>query len=269
MNRTEESFPKSRKSKKEERIGESGSFFSAPSLSFSKNEETSSSSNTPEPIGSSGESTNTSFFTNNFMIILLVILLVFPAIGMMIMAFLGNTYKEVTETTNPIISNFLKLFGYSAGSVINTSADVAGDVAKVGVDILEGSVHNVGNLVQGKTGDYPTDKTFFYNNSNQNIDPKFLDSTIEKKVDTAISKKLGNTVSSGNRYRNPADVKPDHSSGTIQNPISTGKAGWCLTGEYQNKRGCVSVSESDQCLSGQIFPSKEMCLNPTMFQTTS
>jgi len=180
----------------------------------------------------------------------------------MIMTFLGNTYKEITETTNPIISNFLKMFGYSAGTVINTSADVAGDTAKIGVDILEGSVHDVGNLVQGKTGDYPTDKTFF----NKEKDSNSLDSTIDKKVDAAISKKMGNgnTVSSGNRYKNPADVSPDHSSATIQNPISSGKAGWCLTGEYQNKRGCVSVSESDQCLSGQIFPSKEMCLNPTL-----
>jgi len=259
MNRTEESFPNSRKSKKEKSVeeSESGSIFSSLS----------SSSPSPSPSLDSNEtmntSTNPSFFGNNFMIILLVILLIFPAIGMMIMAFLGNTYKEITETTNPIISNFLKLFGYSAGSVINTSADVAGDAAKIGIDILEGSVHNVGNLVQGKTGDYPTDKTFF-NNNNTQLDPKFLDSTIEKKVDTAISKKLGNTVSSGNRYKNPADVKPDNSSGTIQNSISSGKAGWCLTGEYQNKRGCVSVSESDQCLSGQIFPSKEMCLNPTL-----
>jgi hypothetical protein len=256
MNRTEESFPSSRKSKKEKLV--EGSIFSSPSPSSDYTEESTN--------ASTDSSTNVSFFgNNNFVIILLVILLVFPAIGMMIMSFLGNTYKEITEKTNPVISNFLKLFGYSAGTVINTSADVAGDVAKVGVDILEGSVHNVGNLVQGKTGDYPTDKTFFNNNNNSNnMDPKTLDSTIEKKVDTAISKKLGNTVANSNRYKNPADVSPDHSSGTIQNPISSGKAGWCLTGEYQNKRGCLSVSESDQCLSGQIFPSKEMCLNPTL-----
>ena len=260
MNRTEESFPSSRKSKKENRFEES--LFSSPSpLSFSKQEEASASAS----ASASGESTNTSFFLNNFVIIILVILVIFPAIGMMIMTFLGNTYKEITEITNPIISNFLKTFGYSAGSVINTSADVAGDAAKIGVDILEGSIHNVGNLVQGKTGDYPTDKTFFNNNQNLNS----LDATIEKKVDSAISKKLGNTISSSNRYRNPADVQPDHSDNKIQNPISSGKIGWCLTGEYQNKRGCVSVSESDQCLSGQIFPSKELCLNPTMFQTTS
>ena len=259
MNRTEESFPKSRKSKKEELV--EGSLFSSnsPSASPSASPYSKQSMGNTENIGSSGESINYFFSGNNFVIIILVILLIFPAIGMMIMTFLGNTYKEITETTNPIISNFLKLFGYSAGTVINTSADVAGDAAKIGVDILEGSIHNVGNLVQGKTGDYPTDKTYF-NNENSNS----LDSTIEKKVDTAINKKLGNTVASGSRYRNPADVSPDNSSGAIQNPISSGKAGWCLTGEYQNKRGCVSVSESDQCLSGQIFPSKEMCLNPTL-----
>ena len=253
MNRTEESFPSSRKSKKEKLV--EGSIFPSPSLSPSPSDYA------EENTGNTNSSVNTSFFGNNFVIIILVILLIFPAIGMLIMSFLGNTYKEITETTNPVVSNFLKLFGYSAGTVINTSADVAGDAAKVGIDILEGSVHNVGNLVQGKTGDYPTDKTFFNNN---NMDPKSLDSTIEKKVDSAISKKLGNTVANSNRYKNPADVSPDNSSGTIQNPISAGKAGWCLTGEYQNKRGCLSVSESDQCLSGQIFPSKEMCLNPTL-----
>ena len=151
MNRTEESFPSSRKSKKIAE-SESVSVFSSPSLD---------STETMNMNTSTNSSNNTSFFGNNFVIIILVILLVFPAIGMMIMTFLGNTYKEITETSNPIVSNFLKLLGYSAGSVINTSADVAGDAAKVGVDILEGSVHNVGNLVQGKTGDYPTDKTFF------------------------------------------------------------------------------------------------------------
>jgi len=257
MNRTEESFPSSRKSKK---TANSISEEIPISLSLGSNQ-----ANTPEEksyLGSSGEPANYSFFGNNFLIIFLVILLIFPAIGMMIMSFLGNTYKEITETTNPVISNFLKLLGYSAGNVINTSADVAGDAAKVGVDILEGSVHDVGNLVQGKTGDYPTDKTFFNNNNHQNSNS--LDSTIEKKVDSAIGKRLGNTSVNSNRYKNPADVTPDNSSGTIQNPISSGKAGWCLTGEYQNKRGCVSVSESDQCLSGQIFPSKEMCLNPTL-----
>lgn len=262
MNRTEESFSKKKSSGK---ISQEPSLLSS-FTNIPKSDEVSKYDISTE------SNTNTSFFGNNTVVIVLIILLIFPAIGLIILSVLGNTYKEITESSQPIISNFLKLFGYSTGTIINTSADVAGDAAKVGIDILEGSVHNVGNLVQGKTGDYPTDNTTnLFSNSGS------LDSTIQKKVDEAISKKIGNTtVSSGSTgtgtgsgntrgtYRNPADVSPDNSDNKIQNPISSGKAGWCLTGEYQNKRGCVSVSESDQCLSGQIFPSKEMCLNPTL-----
>jgi hypothetical protein len=53
----------------------------------------------------------------------------------------------------------------------------------------------------------------------------------------------------------------------IKNPITAGKQGWCLVGEYQGKRGCIEVSEHDRCLSGQVFPNQKMCLNPTLTQT--
>jgi hypothetical protein len=49
----------------------------------------------------------------------------------------------------------------------------------------------------------------------------------------------------------------------IQNPISSGKSGWCLVGEYQSKRGCVEIGANDKCMSNQVFSSKELCLNPT------
>jgi hypothetical protein len=90
MNRTEESFPSSRKSKKEKPAEESGSIFASSSPSPYAEE---SMGNTTENNGSSGEWVNYSFFGNNFLVIFLVILLIFPAIGMLIMSFLGNTYK--------------------------------------------------------------------------------------------------------------------------------------------------------------------------------
>ena len=262
MNRTEESFSSRRNNSEDgSKKSKRGSISSSISDVMTFNQERKNDNNNNDDISPSSPSTNTSFFGNNTVAIVLVILLVFPAIGLTILSFLGNTYSGITKNSQPIITSFLKLLGYSTGTVINQTADVAGDAAKIGVDILEGSVHNVGNLVQGKTGDYPTSKDdIIHQNS--------LDAKIQKKIDAALSQKLSQTGSGSgsgsSTYRNPADVKPDHSDNKIQNPISAGKAGWCLTGEYQNKRGCVSVSESDQCLSGQIFPSKEMCLNPTL-----
>jgi hypothetical protein len=37
--------------------------------------------------------------------------------------------------------------------------------------------------------------------------------------------------------------------------------GFCYIG-YDNKRECTNVYEGDICMSGQIFPTMEVCMNP-------
>jgi len=50
------------------------------------------------------------------------------------------------------------------------------------------------------------------------------------------------------------EPSPDTSEDNIQKSLTSAKTKWCLVGEYKNKRGCVDISESDKCLSGQVFP---------------
>ena len=57
--------------------------------------------------------------------------------------------------------------------------------------------------------------------------------------------------------------EPDDST-TIQKPITSDKAKWCLVGEYKNKRGCIEIGEHEKCMSGQVFPEQQMCLNPNV-----
>ena len=42
---------------------------------------------------------------------------------------------------------------------------------------------------------------------------------------------------------------------------SSKKAGWCLVGEYQGRRGCIEISDYDKCLSGKVFPNQGACMN--------
>ena len=42
------------------------------------------------------------------------------------------------------------------------------------------------------------------------------------------------------------------------------KSGWCYVGEQQDFRSCIEVGELDTCLSGDIFPSHEICVNPNL-----
>lgn len=46
--------------------------------------------------------------------------------------------------------------------------------------------------------------------------------------------------------------------------LATPKKGWCFVGEDRDFRSCISVSESDKCMSGNIFPTKDICINPSL-----
>ncbi len=45
---------------------------------------------------------------------------------------------------------------------------------------------------------------------------------------------------------------------------TTSKVGWCYIGEDRGYRSCAQVGASDKCMSGEIFPSQEICVNPTL-----
>jgi hypothetical protein len=147
----------------------------------------------------------------------------------------------------------MKALGYSTGTVINASADTVSDVAKTSIDIAEGSVQDIGNLLISASGETASPQTA----SPQTASPQ---QTASPPPPTP--KSLEETVQKNTPKK--SEPNPDNSSNSIQKPISADKSSWCLVGEYQNKRGCVPVTESDKCLSGQIFPNQAMCLNPTL-----
>jgi len=137
-------------------------------------------------------------------------------------------FSSLGSLTNDFISNLL----YSTGWFIGKSSDLVSTGAETGIDIANGAVHNGSDLLikaSKKQG---------------NLSPDSLRSKTEK----------------------PGEPAPDTSTNPIQKPISSGKSNWCLVGEYQGKRGCIEVSDSDKCMSGQVFPSQYACLNPTFSQ---
>lgn len=66
----------------------------------------------------------------------------------------------------------------------------------------------------------------------------------EKKKETGGVQKIQNTI---NRYSDEQTVK---------------KNGFCYIGYDKNQRECTNVYEGDICMSGQIFPTMAVCLNP-------
>ena len=115
------------------------------------------------------------------------------------------------------------------GVTLNTTSDVIGDTAKTGIDIAEDTLQSVGNIL--------------------------IDASKRE-----ISDKI--EVSSGGKSED--EPEPDSSETSIQNPITAKKTNWCLIGDHNQRRSCASIKDADKCMSGDIFPTHESCINPNL-----
>lgn len=170
----------------------------------------------------------------NVLIGVLTLLLILSFAGINLLIVLGDFVQVILNIFGPLFRQILSAFGYTAGTVIDKTAEVATDVATAGVEIAGGTLQSVGELLKNTSKGY--------------IDPRSklqLDATINAgRPSTALP-------------------MPSTSTNSIQNPIAATKAGWCLVGEYNGNRGCIEVNDSSKCLSGQVFPSQQLCVNPT------
>jgi hypothetical protein len=55
--------------------------------------------------------------------------------------------------------------------------------------------------------------------------------------------------------------QPDDATSRTQR---TGKSGYCYIGEDRGFRSCIRVGEQDTCMSGDIFPTHAICVNPRL-----
>jgi len=180
--------------------------------------------------------TSTGGISNQLIIFVLLTLIILSFLGINLFTMFGGLIEIIVAIVGPFFAQVLSIFGYTTGSVINKTADVVGDVAKTGVDVAEGSLQSVGSILKDAS---------------------------RKHVDPNAASQLDNVLNvSPNRMNDPA---PSPSESPIQKPITAGKTGWCLVGEYEGKRGCVEVGEQDKCMSGQIFATQNACMNPGTF----
>jgi hypothetical protein len=183
---------------------------------------------------------------SNLIILILSILLILSFLGINILDVISNIIKSIIALIGPSVGKILAVFGYTSGTVLNKSADVVSDTAKLGIDIAEGTVQDIGNLLISA--------------SSGGISPQPISQPISN-TQTPLDVKLKTEPRISNKPKEPS---ADSTENPIQNPISASKTGWCLIGEYENRRGCIAVGEQDKCLSGQIFPSQKLCLNPNI-----
>lgn len=106
--------------------------------------------------------------------------------------------------------------------------------------------------------------------------PKKNKENIDKLEKVLNEKKIVNNIDKENTEKNASAaalptkkiIKPSSmpkpSDYNVQMAKPKTKSGFCYIGENTGIRSCIEVGEGDVCMSGDIFPTHEICINPNL-----
>ena len=180
---------------------------------------------------------------NYILYILLIILL--AVLGINIFAYLGILSDNLIGFFRPVIIDFV----YYSSETIRSTVDTSAEGSKLGIDVAAGTVTSAIDLGQKAGGKTPDDEELEETVINDN---KLKQSINDKNV-KKNSKKVNNTP-----------VVPDDVDSLMQQSKPAKEAGFCYIGEDRGFRSCIEVTDKDVCMSGDIFPSQEICVNPSL-----
>lgn len=164
----------------------------------------------------------------------------------LILAFLGfnifTALGKATDTTKGFLGPFFSALGFGVGETVKQTVDVTADGAKLGVDVVAGTVDNAVTLLEKSVGV----KGVQFNRVDD------TSQSTQTALDNAVSK------------QKVSIPEPDDSSSATQRNAGAHKAGYCYIGEDRGFRSCMKVGEGDMCMSGDIFPSMDICVNPNL-----
>lgn len=158
--------------------------------------------------------------------------------------------------TGDLFVKSLGTIGYVSGNAVNDTTTTIANSTISGIDITAGAIHTAGNLVKSVSKPFVDDET------SKNIDTSSSSITkVNPIVISSPSTAPSNKKESFSLFNN--NFEPNFTINPIQNSANS-KEKWCLVGEPDGIRSCISVNDYDKCASSQIYPSQKECMNPIL-----
>lgn len=192
---------------------------------------------------SSGDTTSSGGFWNISLTTWLLIILVLAFLGFNIFVYLAQGTQAVSNVFGPILE---KIFGTTlavSGEVVDVSAEGAKKVVGGTADVIEKGLTAVQDITPNAT-------------SKMKGEP--LDQEPQQPERSTLNKALNTAKSQSPQHQ---DYQAYEATTSVHN---AGKAGWCYIGQDRGFRSCAKVGDNDTCMSGDIFPTHEICMNPNL-----
>jgi len=176
----------------------------------------------------------------------LIIVLILAFLGFNIFVYLAKGTQDISNFFGPL---FQKIFG-TTFSAVSQTVDVAAEGGKAVVSGTAGAVNTGLSAVQDITP----------NKAPSSVGGVPIVKQNHNQVDTNTLNRALNT-SQVQQAHTSNDPDSDHADSSIQ---GGGKSGWCYIGMDRGFRSCAQVNDNDICMSGDIFPTQEICVNPRL-----
>jgi hypothetical protein len=176
----------------------------------------------------------------------MLIIIILALLGFNIFVYLAKGTQDISS----VFKNLLVYFGLTSSEIIsNTAVGTKTVVDTAANTVIRGSNEIQGSLAKTRENGTPIQNTFPQQN--------------DMDVDIMKNKTLNQSLNKSQiQQKDTGSYQADDSNSNIQQGVS--KAGYCYIGEDKGYRSCVYVNESDQCMSGDIFPTNEICVNPSL-----
>jgi len=186
------------------------------------------------------------FFTNISLTTWIIIVLILAFLGFNVFIYLAKGTQDITNFFSLILN---KIFG--------TAVDVTGQTVNVAAEGAKAAVGGTANAIQhGLTAV----QEVIPKHSNTSIPSHPVEVSHSHKshgVNDALDKALSHSKKRETHSENH-DYEAHEASSSIL------KSGWCYIGEDRGFRSCSEVGPNDMCMSGDIFPTNELCVNPNL-----
>lgn len=184
---------------------------------------------------SSTINTNTSGWSTKSIISLVLIFLVLGLLGLNIFTYLAKGTDMITY----ILSNFINKIPETTKDVLENTlqgVDFGTDIASSTIKDTTGTLERELNLKGDKLWDA-------------------RDKGIKKSIE--------------NREIDGINEFPEHEPGYTAGPDDDRiqekrKPGYCYIGTDRGYRSCIKVGKNDDCVSKKIFPTMDICINPSL-----
>jgi hypothetical protein len=177
----------------------------------------------------------------------LLIILILAFLGFNIFAYLAKGTQTVTDIFAPLIE---KIFGATV-SITGQAVDVSAEGAKAVVGGTASAIESGLTAIQEIT---PNGATATSSVKGQPLNQQQVDTIQQSTLNRAL-----NTAQT--QQPQQQDYEANEASSSVH---SAGNAGWCYIGDDRGFRSCAQVGVNDTCMSGDIFPSQEICMNPNL-----